>query len=396
MAAVRFSTQFHPPPGFNKVIEGIKRHGTFKQRGYVRFDDLRSIALASDRTGYAHKSEIAALRNFLVTSATVIEDGSQKYFFDPERAQIVLACCDTQKPLPAGINPQQRLKFLKCRLTRKKEDASFDVSGVQDVAELDLNTKATTSDREPVAMRWLIRLTAGQAKILLSVAAGETTTRVSTLLGVWATDPLKQIGLLIKRGERRLSVWECDLAIMQQCRFDVFPRENHRGISIVHEVTNDQMIACDQWKTDLETIATGITTGAMIVVPEQAAVIAEPEASVSVPGVTAGEQEPLPSVQMNLPVQYALIQRSPETLTDDELEEAMLAILVFTASLKNRHEQFVTEKRSRTQTKIEAARAEKDRLDAELRDLRSREQELEQARDIAEAKLVSLQQSIVS
>jgi chromosome segregation ATPase len=83
-------------------------------------------------------------------------------------------------------------------------------------------------------------------------------------------------------------------------------------------------------------------------------------------------------------------------MTDDQLEEAMLAILVFTASLKNRHAQFVEEKNQRTQTKINDARAEKDRLDAELRDLRSREQELEQAREAAETKLALLQQSIAS
>lgn len=394
MTAVRFSSQFHPPPGFNKVIEGIRRHGTFKQRGYVKFDDLRSIALASDRTGYATKDQIAGLRNFLVASATVIEDGSQKYFFDLERALVVLTCCDTQTALPAGINPQQRLKFLKFRQTNKKDPVSSDVNDVPEAVEVDV--RATTLDTEPVTMRWLIRLTAEQAKVLLSVSSGETTKRVSTLLGVWITDPLKQIGLLIRRGERRLSVWECDFAIMRQCRFDVFPRENHRGIPVVHEVSDGPMISCDQWKKDLETIATGTTTGVVTIVSEQTTVITGPEAGASLPDVIAVEPEPLPSVQMNLPVQYALIQRLPETLTDDELEEAMLAILVFTASLKNRHEQFVTEKRSRMQTKIDAARAEKDRLDAELRDLRSREQELEQARDIAEAKLVSLQQSIAS
>lgn len=394
MAAVRFSAQFHPPPGFNKVIEGIRRHGTFKQRGYVKFDDLRSIALASDRTGYATKDQIAGLRNFLVASATVIEDGSQKYFFDLERALVVLTCCDTQTALPAGINPQQRLKFLKFRQTNKKDPASSDVNDVPEAVEVDV--RATTLDTEPVTMRWLIRLTAEQAKVLLSVSSGETTKRVSTLLGVWITDPLKQIGLLIRRGERRLSVWECDFAIMRQCRFDVFPRENHRGIPVVHEVSDGPMILCDQWNKDLETIATGTTTGVVTIVSEQAAVITEPEAGASLPEVIAVEPEPLPSVQMNLPVQYALIQRLPETLTDDELEEAMLAILVFTASLHNRHGQFVAEKKSRMQTKIDAARAEKDRIDAELRDLRSREQELEQARDIAEAKLVSLQQSIAS
>ena len=106
MTAVRFSTQFHPPPNFNKVIEGIKRHGTFKQRGYVKFEDLRSIALASDRAGggYTQKSQIAELRNFLVRSAAVIDDGSQRFFFDEERAVVVLACCDAQVALPAAIN----------------------------------------------------------------------------------------------------------------------------------------------------------------------------------------------------------------------------------------------------------------------------------------------------
>jgi hypothetical protein len=219
---------------------------------------------------------------------------------------------------------------------------------------------------------------------------------VSTLLGVGTTEPLKQIGLLIKHGERRLAVWKYNLAIAKQCRFDLFLRENHRGISTVHEVRDVQVIAHGQWQEDLKSVAMGTATGAMTITPEQAVVIVDPVVNTSTPEVFAKEQEVLPNIQMNLPVQYALIQESPQTMTDDQLEEAMLAILVFTASLKNRHAQFVEEKNQRTQTKINDARAEKDRLDAELRDLRSREQELEQAREAAETKLALLQQSIAS
>jgi hypothetical protein len=396
MSGVRFSTQFHQPPGFNKVIEGIKKHGTCKQRGYVKYDDLRSIALASDRSGYANKSEVAALRAFLLTSGTIIEDGSQKYYFDSERAQVVLEHCDKKEILPAGINPQLRLRFLKYKVTRKTEDVLADVNGAQVTSEGYEETKTASSDDESFQMRWVIRLTSEQAKILLSVVAGHVTTRVSTLLGVGTTEPLKQIGLLIKHGERRLAVWKYNLAIAKQCRFDLFLRENHRGISTVHEVRDVQVIAHGQWQEDLKSVAMGTATGAMTITPEQAVVIVDPVVNTSTPEVFAKEQEVLPNIQMNLPVQYALIQESPQTMTDDQLEEAMLAILVFTASLKNRHAQFVEEKNQRTQTKINDARAEKDRLDAELRDLRSREQELEQAREAAETKLALLQQSIAS
>jgi len=396
MTVVRFSSQFHPPPNFNKVIEGIKRHGTFKQRGYVKFEDLRSIALASDRMGYATKSQIAELRNFLVSSATVIEDGSQKYFFDPERAQTVLACCDAQTVLPAGINPQQRLKFLKYRQTHKKEDVSLDVSRASETTEVNVDPKTVTSETESVVMRWLIRLTAGQAKVILAVAVGEMTTRVSTLLGVFTTEPLKQIGLLVKHGDRRFSEWTCDLAIVQQCRFDISVQENHRRIPVVHEVEHGQMIVHNQWKKDLEQIKSGMTTELISVVPEQIGATVESETRTPQPKVVDTQQEIPPSVQMNLPVQYAFIDASPQTLTDDQLEEAMLAILVLIESLRNRHGQFVEVKKARIQTKIRDACAEKDRLDAELRNLRSREQELEQARALTETKLASLQQSIAA
>lgn len=395
MVAVRFNAQFHPPPGFNKVIEGIKRHGTFKRHGYVKFDDLRSIALASDRTGYSTKSQIAELRNFLVKSATVIEDGSQKYFFDLERAYVVLACCDKQEALPAGINPQQRLKFLKCCRTSKKDDVSSDVNGTSETAEATMDTEM--SNTESVQLRWLIRLTIEQAKVLRSVAAGEITTRVSTLLGVWATDPLKQIGLLIKRGERRLSVWECDLVILQQCRFDVFPRENHRGIPIVEEVPDGQTVFSDQWRADLEAIADGRAPEPIVIASTEGNAPIVPEVIPLEPEVRDVDAVTLQHIPTDLiPVQYSLIMSAPESLSSAQLEEAMLAILVLAATLQTKHAAFVAEKKRRVQKEIDDAQAEKARIDEQIEALRLQEQELRNAREAMDAKLASLQQDMPS
>ncbi|MCX6714357.1 MAG: hypothetical protein NTX72_00915 [Candidatus Uhrbacteria bacterium] len=396
---VRYSVRFLPPPGFDKVVDGLKNHGLVRKHGYVKLDAMRSIALAADRLGYKAKCQVAELRNFLVSAAVLIDDGSQKYYFDAERADVVLVCCDKREDIPTGVHPQQRLKFLKFNhSTRRNKHVNAEPDQVPD-----LNTDAVASTEvHQSRVRWTIRFTPEQAKIFLSIAAGIMKKGVSTALTAWATDPLKNIGLLIKRGDRRLAVWECDHTILHQCRFEMYPRENHRGISIVQDVADGPVVASGQWQKDLEAIMEGKTAELIELAPVQVAEVAEPavivcdpEVTVCVPEVLDRQLDTLPQIRTDLlPVQYELIMQTPESLSDDQLEEAMLAILVLSASLKNRHEALVSVKKARVQKAINDVLAEQTRLDEEIQGLRTREQELENAKATNDARIASLQQNM--
>lgn len=396
---VRYSVRFLPPPGFDKVVRGLKNHGLVKKHGYVKLDAMRSIALAADRAGYGSKNQVAELRNFLVGAAVLIDDGSQKYYFDAERAEVVLACCDKREDLPMGVRPDQRLRFLKFKHSTRRN------THVTEQSEQVFNANAddvTSTEVHLPHVRWMIRFNVDQAKIFLSIAAGNVKTGVSTLLGAWTTEPLKNIGLLIKRGERRLAVWECDHTILHQCRFETFPRENHRGISIVQDIADGPVVEPGQWQKDLEAIMEGKTAGLIEITPVQVAEVAErdmvvgqPDVVVCVPEVLDRQLDTLPQIRTDLlPVQYDLIMQTPEGLSDDQLEEAMLAILVLSASLKTRHEALVAEKKTRVQKAIDDVREEQTRLDAEIQNLRSREHELEVAKAANDVRIASLQQNM--
>lgn len=229
-----------------------------------------------------------------------------------------------------------------------------------------------------VQLKWCVPISVNDAKTLENVAVDDFSRNLSARLGHLATKALREIGLLVMTGGTRNATWNIDRSVAEQCQFKLHPARTIHGTISICPVEGVQIVPVIQWLEDLQLISQGKIPGAK----KKPAVLAAAVPS-SVPAKV--EQAPVAPSQI-LPVQYGLLGRSAESMTDQELEEGMLAALAIAANVKSKHQEFVDQKKRRLLAKIELQRAELERM-------RTREEELRTSLAELQGSLTAIQES---
>ncbi|OGL80575.1 hypothetical protein A3B20_04210 [Candidatus Uhrbacteria bacterium RIFCSPLOWO2_01_FULL_47_17] len=422
----RYNTKSQPPPGLDKILKKLAKHSSVKRDGFVRWNEFRSLAQGADNE-YKERGPAKELRDFLTQTSVLLAEGSEKYYFDPERGEVILRCCGLGTEPPNATDPIIRMRFLKCRPTLKAHAPAVDAGTTTQVEDMDpsvvdevardadedlvleeqdatdsledttegavdpvstteledvLNVPSQEVLSDLVALRHVVRCNVSDAQTLLDVIDGHVKEGLTRRLGQLYPNELRGIGLLIKQGDRVGATWSVDPIVLKQCRFEFFPRKIHRHAGMVEKAPGT-FVSQDAWRHDLEQIARR-----HVEPPEETQPLERGESTV---------QDSTPDVKTAvIPIQYDLLGKSPKQMTDVELEEGMLAALALAATIQNKHAEMVAKKEHRAEVRqqMTEAQTEKDRLERELADLQALEKELKESRAAADSKIAALRQRL--